>query len=125
MRVAQVPFRSPGTAGPEPASSGGATGKPSARRGSHRAAQDEPAASESMAATEADVRGGGEHGLTDREKQELRTIADAAIPGRTIVAGRLRTKGLADRDSAGNWWLTDAGRRELMSARRIASSPQG
>jgi hypothetical protein len=59
---------------------------------------------------------GGEDDLTDREKQELRTIADAAKPGRTIVAGRLRTKGLADRDSAGNWWLTDAGRRELRSA---------
>ena len=91
MRVASVPFRSPGTAEPQPASSGGATRKPS------------------------DVRG-GEHGLTDREKQELRTIADAASPARTIVAGRLRTKGLADRDSAGNWWLTDAGRRELKSA---------
>jgi hypothetical protein len=85
MRVASVPFRSPGTGEPEPASGGGATR-------------------------------GGEHGLTDREKQELRTIADAAKPERTIVAGRLRTKGLADRDSAGNWWLTDAGRRELKSA---------
>jgi hypothetical protein len=78
-----------------------------------------------MAATGADVRGGGEHRLTDREKQELRTIADAAKPGRAIVAGRLCAKGLADRDSAGNWWLTDAGRRELMSAIRIPSSPQG
>ena len=85
MRVASVPFRSPGTAEPEPASGGGA------------------------------IRG-GEHGLTDRERQELHTIADAAKPERTIVAGRLRTKGLADRDSAGNWWLTDAGRRELKSA---------
>jgi hypothetical protein len=85
MQVASVPFRSPGTAEPGPASSGGTTR-------------------------------GGEHDLTDREKQELRTIADAAKPGRTIVAGRLRTKGLADRDSAGNWWLTDAGRRELKSA---------
>ena len=125
MRVAPVPFRSPGTARPEPAPGGGATGMPSARMGSPGAAQDEPATTESMAATEADVRGDGEHGLTDREKQELRTIADAAKPGRTIVAGRLRTKGLADRDSAGNWWLTDAGRRELMSARRIPSSPLG
>ena len=114
MRVAPVPFRSPGTAEPEPASSRGATREPSGRRGTPRAAQDQ-SATESMAATEADVRG-GEHGLTNREKQELRTIADAAKPGRTIVAGRLRTKGLADRDSAGNWWLTDAGRRELMSA---------
>ncbi len=85
MRVASVPFRSPGTAEPEPASGAGATR-------------------------------GGEHGLTDRERQELRAIADAARPGQTIVAGRLRTKGLADRDSAGNWWLTDAGRRELKSA---------
>jgi Lsr2 len=115
MRVAPVPFRSPGTAEPEPASSGGATREPSARRGTPRAAEDQPAATESMAATEADARG-GEHGLTDREKQELRAIADAAKPGRTIVAGRLRTKGLADRDSVGNWWLTDAGRRELKSA---------
>jgi hypothetical protein len=59
---------------------------------------------------------GGAHGLTDREKQELRTISDAARPLRDIVAGRLRTKGLVDRDTAGNWWLTDAGRRELTSA---------
>jgi hypothetical protein len=88
MRVASVPFRSPGTAEPEP---------------------------EGTAAAEAEVRGGG-HGLTDGEKQELRTIAHAAKPERTVVAGRLRTKGLADRDSAGNWWLTDAGRRELKSA---------
>jgi len=58
----------------------------------------------------------GERGLTDREQQELRTIADAARPLRSIVAGRLRAKGLADRDSAGTWWLTEAGRRELMSA---------
>jgi hypothetical protein len=85
MRVSSVPFRSPGTAEPEPAPSGGATR-------------------------------GGEHALTDPEKQELRAIADAAKPGRTIVAGRLRSRGLAERDSAGNWWLTDAGRRELKSA---------
>jgi Lsr2 len=115
MRAAPVPFRSPGTARPEPASSGDATGKPAARGGTPRAARDEPAATESMAAAEAAARGGG-HGVTDREKQELRKIADAARPERTIVAGRLRTRGLADRDSAGNWWLTDAGRRALMSA---------
>jgi hypothetical protein len=83
MRVASVPFRSPGTAEPEPASGEGVTGTPS---------------------------------LTSGERQELRTIADAAKPERTVVAGRLRTKGLAERDSAGNWWLTDAGRRELKSA---------
>jgi len=84
-------------------------------RGAGRAARDEPAASASQAATGADVRS-GKHGLTDGEQQELRAIADAATPQRSIVAGRLRTKGLVDRDTAGNWWLTDAGRRELRSA---------
>jgi Lsr2 len=114
LRAAPVASRSPGTAGPHPAPSGGATAKPSSGRGTVRAARDEPAATASRAATEADVRG-AEHGLTDKEKQELRTIADSAKPRRSIVAGRLRTKGFADRDTAGNWWLTNAGRRELTS----------
>jgi hypothetical protein len=100
--------------GPRLASSGDATGKPPGSAGTPRAAQREPAATVSVAATEVDVRG-GEHGLTDPERQELRTIAGIAKPGRKIMAGRLRTKGFADRDSAGIWWLTDAGRRELMS----------
>ncbi|HTS96179.1 MAG TPA: histone-like nucleoid-structuring protein Lsr2 [Streptosporangiaceae bacterium] len=93
------------------------TRTPTDREQSRRpgADQDEPAAPETVAAAEAGVRG-RERGLTDREQQELRTIADAARPLRNIVAGRLRTKGLADRDSAGTWWLTEAGRRELMSA---------
>jgi Lsr2 len=88
-----------------------------ARRIPARVAQDEdePAPTASMAATEADVRG-GQHGLTGHEQQELRAISEAAKPQRDIVAGRLRTKGLADRDTAGHWWLTDAGRRELASA---------
>jgi Lsr2 len=115
VRVAPVPSHSPATAEPQPAPSGGATSKPSSGSGTARAAQDEPAATASVGAAEADVRG-GEHGLTDDEKQELRAIADAAKPRRNIVAGRLRTKGLADRDTAGNWWLTDAGRRGLTSA---------
>jgi hypothetical protein len=104
----------------ETAKSGRATGqgpsdRPSGRKGAPRDAQHEPAASESAAVIEAQVRG-GEHDLTDREKQELRTIADTAKPQQIMVAGRLRTKGLADRDTAGNWWLTDAGRRQLISA---------
>src|SRR5258708_24133332 len=107
MGGASVPFRSPGTAGPEPASGGDATREPSGRSGTPRAAHHEPAATESMAAAEADVLG-GEHGLTDREKQELRNIADAANPGRTIMAGRPPTKGPADRDSAGTWCPTDS-----------------
>jgi len=109
MRVASVPFRSPGTAEPEPKSNGGV--KPRKRS----AAQDDPAAAESTSAAEPEVRD-GEHGLTDRERQELRTIADTAKPRQNLVAGRLRSKGLVDRDSAGNWWLTDAGRSELVPA---------
>jgi Lsr2 len=107
MRVASVPFRSPGTA--EPKSDGGV--KPRRRS----AAQDDPAAAESTSAVEPEVRD-GEHGLTNRERQELRTIADTAKPRQNLVAGRLRSKGLVDRDSAGNWWLTDAGRSELVPA---------
>jgi hypothetical protein len=97
------------------APTGGASVKPFSGRGTARAAQHEPAATANMAATEADVHG-SEHGLNDREKHELRTIADSAKPLRDIVARRLRSNGLADRDTAGNWWLTDAGRRELTSA---------
>ena len=100
MRVASVPFRSPGTAKPEPKSNGGAARKPRRR---------------SPGAAEPEVRD-GEHGLTDRERQELRTIAETAKPRQNLVAGRLRSKGLVDRDSAGNWWLTDAGRSELIPA---------
>jgi Lsr2 len=103
------------TAEPVPVSRGGATGKPLGRTGTPRAAQDEPARAASVPGSDADPRS-GEHALTDRERRELRVIADTAQPQRTNVAGRLRTKGLADRDSAGNWWPTDAGRRELISA---------
>src|SRR5579864_7240396 len=110
MRVASVPFRSPGTAEPEPKSNGGAAGK---RRG-RSPAQDDPAAAESTSAAEPEVRD-GEHGPTDRERQELRTIADTAKPRQNLVAGRLRSKGLVDRDSAGNWWLTDARSEEHTS----------
>jgi hypothetical protein len=90
-------------------------GLPTRGSGNRLAVQAEPAATATVAATEAEVRDGG-HGLTDGERQELRTIADAAKPRRDIVASRLRNKGLTDRDTAGNWWLTDAGRRELTSA---------
>ena len=98
-----------------PTSPGGRIPRDEPSGGTARAARDEKAAIASVAATAADVRR-GEHGLTDGEKQELRSIADAAKARRDIVAGRLRAKGLADRDTAGNWWLTDAGRRELMPA---------
>jgi len=114
MRVASVPFRSPGTLEPEPLPNGGAARKP--RRRPARAAEDDPAAAaESMTPAEPEMHGIA-RGLTDRERQELRTIADTAKPRQNLVAGRLRSKGLVDRDSAGNWWLTDAGRSELVPA---------
>jgi hypothetical protein len=114
VRVAPAPSQSPGTARPQPAP-GGAAVEPSSGSGTGHAAEHERADAASIAAAEAGVRG-DDHGLTDREKQELRTIAEGAKPLRTVVAGRLRAKGLADRDTAGNWWLTDAGRREPTSA---------
>jgi hypothetical protein len=112
-RAAPVPASPPDTE-PAPAPSARAERQSAGRGGSPGAAQDEPATTQSLPGTAADITG-GEHGLTDREKQELCTIADAAKPRGNIVAARLRTKGLTDRDSAGNWWLTDAGRRELTS----------
>jgi hypothetical protein len=110
MRVASVPFRSPGTAEPEPKSNDGG-----ARTPHKRAAQDDPAAAASISAAELEARDGA-RGLTDRERQELRAIADTARLRQNLVAGQLRSKGLVDRDSAGNWWLTDAGRSELVPA---------
>jgi hypothetical protein len=80
-RVASAPFRSPGTAEPEPA-----------------------------------PNGVERSGLSDRERRELRTISDIARPAQNALAGRLRKLGLVDRDSAGNWWLTDAGKREMVPA---------
>ena len=80
-----------------------------------RPAQDDLAGTEDMTAVRADMPD-DDHGLTGSEKEELRNIAGAAGPSRAIVAGRLRTKGFVDRDTAGNWWLTDAGRRELRSS---------
>jgi hypothetical protein len=115
VRAAPVPSQSPGTAEPQLAPSVGAISKSASGSSTARAAQDRPVASPSMAATEAAVRD-GEHGVTDGEKLELRAIAGSAKPLQNIVAGRLRSKGLVDRDTAGNWWLTDAGRRELTSA---------
>jgi hypothetical protein len=91
--------------------------QPRARTGmdGQRAAQDDLADTKGgVPAARADVPG-DDHGLTGSEKEELRAIAGAAGPSRAIVAGRLRGKGLVDRDTAGNWWLTDAGRRELRS----------
>jgi Lsr2 len=109
MRVASAPFRSPGTAEPEQKSNGGV--KPRGRS----AARDDPAGAGGGGAAGPKAHD-GEHGLTDRQRQELRTIADTARPRQNLVAGRLRSKGLVDRDSAGNWWLTEAGRSELVPA---------
>jgi hypothetical protein len=54
--------------------------------------------------------------LSDRELRELRSITDTAGPAQNLVAAWLRKRGLADRDSAGNWQLTDAGKRAMVSS---------
>jgi Lsr2 len=92
------------------------TRKPSSHRLAPDAAQEDLAVAPGTAPVNAEVRA-DDHVLTGGEKQELRNIADAVEPRRNVVADRLRTKGLVDRDTAGNWWLTNAGRRELTSVR--------
>ncbi len=117
MRVASAPFRSPGTAEPVPAPSGGITRtKPPGRRRAPGTAHRRESAPQAPGATKASMMRADSSGLSDREQRELRTISDTARPAQNAVAGRLRKRGLVDRDSAGNWWLTDAGEREMVSA---------
>jgi Lsr2 len=117
MRVTPAPFRSPGTAEPKPAPSAGTTRtRPPGRRRAPGAAQRQQSAPQAPGATKASVTRADSPGLSDREQRELRTISDTARPAQNVVAGRLRKRGLVDRDSAGNWWLTDAGKREMAPA---------
>jgi hypothetical protein len=115
MRVSSVPFRSPDPAEPEPTSDGGTTRrKLSSRRRAARVDPDHPEAAESAA--EPQIRTGSQpttSGLTQRELAELKTIADTGKPKQNLVAGRLRKRGLVDRDTAGHWWLSEAGRQAL------------
>jgi hypothetical protein len=112
MRVSSAAFKS-GAAEPQPASRRSRRAKPAKRRHAPGgAAEDGKTAAHGPKArvTVADTSR-----LSEREQRELRSIADTAKPAQNLVAGRLRKRGLADRDSAGNWRLTDAGKRAMVS----------
>jgi len=115
MRVSPVPFRS-GAAGPQPASRGSRAKPASRRRVPGGAAEGGKTAVKADSGPKGRVTVARSSGLSEREQRELRSIADTAKPAQNLVAGRLRKRGLADRDSAGNWRLTDAGNRAMVSS---------
>jgi len=116
MPFSPAPVRSPGAAGAVPASRGSGTRPASERRAPGGAAEGGKTAMKAHGGPKARVAGAGSSGLAERELRELRAIADTAKPAENLVAGRLRKRGLADRDSAGNWRLTDAGKRAMVSS---------
>jgi hypothetical protein len=113
MRVSPAPVRSPGAAGAVPAPRGGGTRPASGRRAPRGAAAGGKTAVTADGEPTAGVAGAGSSGLGERELRELRAIAETARPAQNLVAGALRKRGLADRDSAGTWRLTDAGKRAM------------
>ena len=115
MRVSPVPVRS-GAAGPQPASRGSRAKPASRRRAPGGAAEGGKTAVKADSGPKGRVTVARTSGLSEREQRELRSIADTAKPAQNLVAGRLRKRGLADRDSAGNWRLTDAGKRAMVSS---------
>ena len=115
MRVSPVPVRS-GAAGPQPASRGSRAKPASRRRVPGGAAEGGKTAVKADSGPKGRVTVARSSGLSEREQRELRSIADTAKPAQNLVAGRLRKRGLADRDSAGNWRLTDAGKRAMVSS---------
>jgi hypothetical protein len=116
MRASATPVRSPGAAGPRPASRGSRPKPASRRRSPGGGAAGGKTALRGDGGARARVTVAGSSGLSEREQQELRSIADTAKPAQNLVAGRLRKRGLADRDSAGNWRLTAAGKRAMASS---------
>ncbi len=114
MRVSPAPSRSPSAAGAVPASRASVTRPAGGRRARRGAAAGGKTAVTADGTPKARVTGEGSSGLSERELRELRIIADTAKPAQNLVAGALRKRGLADRDSAGKWWLTDAGKRAMV-----------
>jgi Lsr2 len=102
--------------GAVPASRGSRTRPASGRRARRGAAEGGKTAVTAEGKPTTRVAGGASSGLGERELRELRAIADSARPAQNLVAGALRKRGLADRDSAGNWRLTDAGKRAMASS---------
>lgn len=115
MRVVSAPFRSPGTAEREPAPSGATIGKTSRGR-TPRAAPAQEGGAGPFDRAEGSATLVDSSVLSERERGQLRKIADTAKPGLNVIAGRLRKRGLVDRDSAGNWWLADAGKQLMVPA---------
>ena len=115
MQVSPVPVRPPGAAEPQPASRA-SRAKPASRRRAPGAAAGGKTAAKADGGPKGRVAGAGSSGLSERELRELRSIADTAKPAQNLVAGRLRKRGLADRDSAGHWRLTGAGKRAMASS---------
>jgi len=114
MRAGSVPFRSPGSARPKSASEGQARRKRSSRRGAARGDRDHPGAAKSAAGPPGRTSPQqAASGLTPRELAELTTIADTGKPRQNLVAGRLRSRGLVDRDTSGHWRLSKAGKHAL------------
>jgi Lsr2 len=109
------PAFKPGAAEPQPASRRSRAKPARRRRAPGGAAEDGKAAARTYRGPKARVTVSDSSRLSEREQRELRSIADTAKPAQNLVAGRLRKRGLADRDSAGNWRLTDAGRRAMVS----------
>jgi Lsr2 len=116
MRVSSAPVRSSGAAGVVPASGGSRTGPEGGRRARRGAGEGGKTAVTADREPTAGVAGAGSSGLGERELRELHAIADTARPAQNLVAGALRKRGLADRDSAGNWRLTDAGKRAMVAS---------
>jgi hypothetical protein len=116
MRVSAAPVRSPGAAGAVPASRGSSTRPSGGRRARRGAAAGGKTAVTADGEPTARVARAGSSRLGERELRELRAIADTGRPAQNLVAGALRKRGLADRDSAGNWQLTDAGKRAMASS---------
>jgi hypothetical protein len=115
MRVSPVPFKS-GAAEPKPASRRSRAKPASRRRAPGGAAKGGKTAAQTYGGPKARVTAADTSRLNEREQRELRSIAETAKPAQNLVAGRLRKRGLADRDSAGNWRLTDAGKRAMVSS---------
>jgi hypothetical protein len=113
MRVSPA-FKS-GAAEPQPASRRSRAKPARRRRAPGGAAEDGKAAARTRGGPKTRVTVSDSSRLSEREQRELRSIADTAKPAQNLVAGRLRKRGLADRDSAGNWRLTVAGKRAMVS----------
>src|SRR5262249_21680695 len=90
MRVSPAPSRSQAAAGAVPASRASRTKPASRRRAPRGAAEGHKTTAQAYREPTARVTAAGSFGLSEREQQELRSIAEMAKPAHNLVAGRLR-----------------------------------